>query len=244
MTDYTTEENQELIDTLKGPRYYRLHLWGYGGESAYINIDEKTYNFWSDHLEEHGDSDLVTYMVSAEDGDFEFDELEEVPADANFMFDDDGDARPWYEHHNEFCHQYGVAYDSARLSIDEIESTEYTAAIKREVVNGEELSSYIDSIMELEDYNIDLVEYDDPVVVDPGEGDYTLQFYSSEKGTFFDGIIETVGNFDPKKLKIINAEFPNGEDVVIQVLYDGIDIENQGGDTNGKGYSVHVWKNH
>ena len=67
--------------------------------------------------------------------------------------------------------------------------------------------------------------------------------YSSEKGTFFEGIIETVGDFDPKKLKFYTTEYLNGEDTVTEVYYDGVDIENFGGDTNGKGYSASVWKN-
>ena len=65
--------------------------------------------------------------------------------------------------------------------------------------------------------------------------------YSAEKGTFFDAIIETVGDFDLKKLKVYCNEYPNGEDIVDGMEYDGVDLDNQGGDTNGKGYSAHVW---
>ena len=94
--------------------------------------------------------------------------------------------------------------------------------------------------MESANWEIDLVESDE----DFGEqGEYILQFYSSEKGCFFDGIIETVGNFDPKKLKVVVTEYPNGEDVVTSIEYDGVEIDNNGGDTNGKGYYVSLWKN-
>ena len=37
-------------------------------------------------------------------------------------------------------------------------------------------------------------------------------------------------------------EYMNGEDTVTGLEYDGIDIENNGGDTTGKGYSASVWK--
>jgi hypothetical protein len=66
--------------------------------------------------------------------------------------------------------------------------------------------------------------------------------WSAEKGTFFEGYIETVGDFDPKKLKIYTSEYLNGDDTVQSIEYDGNEIDNQGGDTNGKGYSFHVWK--
>jgi len=65
--------------------------------------------------------------------------------------------------------------------------------------------------------------------------------YSSEKGCFFDGIVETVGEFDPKKLMIYTTEFLNGEDTITSIEYDGVEIDNSGGDTTGKGYYAAVW---
>ena len=70
-----------------------------------------------------------------------------------------------------------------------------------------------------------------------------VNFTSSEKGSFFEGGLETIGEFDIKKLKFIINEYPNGEDIIDGIEYNGIDVENDGADTNGKGYSAHVWKN-
>jgi len=67
--------------------------------------------------------------------------------------------------------------------------------------------------------------------------------YSSEKGCFFDGIIETIGEFDPKKLKFYLGEYDNGEETINSIEYNGVEIDNQGGDTNGKGYYASVWQN-
>ena len=235
----TTSEKQETVDVLKGERHYRIHLTGYGGEAAYINISKEAYEFWNSVVEEDGDSDLVGYMVNAEDGDL--DDLEViVPPEAMFMEDPDGDGYPWYEAPTEFVHQYGVNYGSCYLTVDEVDSDEYMSNVINEVVDSENLQEYLDSIMEANDYEIDLVEADE----DFGEeGDYVVQFYSSEKGSFFDGVITTYGEFDPKKLKIVYTEYPNGEDIVTVVEYDGENIDNNGGDTNGKGYSAHLWKN-
>ena len=34
----TSEENKELIETIKRPvRHYRIMLWGYGGENSYTS---------------------------------------------------------------------------------------------------------------------------------------------------------------------------------------------------------------
>ena len=240
----TTEEKQELVDQLSGPRFYRVSLTGYGGEAAYINISKEAFEFWNEVTEENGDTDLVGYMVGAEDGDL--DDLEVVvPPEAMFMQEeDDGEviAYPWYEAPGEFLHQNGVEVGSAYLTVDEVSSDDYMADHVADVIEGEGVADLIDQVSEETDYEIELGDYGEPDEYQ-AQGDYVCQFYSSEKGSFFDGIIETVGEFDPKKLKFVINEYPNGEDIIDGVLYDGVDIDNQGGDTNGKGYYASVWKN-
>lgn len=240
---YTTEENQELLEDLKGKRYYKITLQGYGGEAAYINLSKQAYEFWNNHVDEYGSEDLLTYMLEAEnfeDGDSDFENLESVPEGADFMTDDDSCVRPWYEAPNEFTHQYGIEYTSANISVDEYDSEEYDANFVSEVVDYTSFSSMLDTIQEQSDYEIENVDSDEEF---SEMGEYVCQFYSSEKGCFFEGVVETIGSFDAKKLSVVITEYPNGEDIVTSVMYDGEDIDNLGGDTNGKGYSVHLWKN-
>tara|TARA_R110000782_G_scaffold9574_2_gene30731 strand:- start:163 stop:921 length:759 start_codon:yes stop_codon:yes gene_type:complete len=243
VNNFTPEENKELVETLKGPRFYRVQLWGYGGESAYFNVSKAAHDFWKPILDEHGDNDLVEYMISDEADECDFENIESVPTEADFLTEQE-DGRPykypWYEGPNEIVHQYGVEYNSARITVEEISTGDYTADIIGEVIGGEELQEYLDGVMEANDYEIELVESDEDF---GNEGDYTLQMTSSEKGTFFNGRIETIGNFDPKKLKVICTEYPNGEDTVTSILYDGVDVENDGAETNGKGYYAAVWSN-
>ena len=40
----TTEEKVELVETLKGPRFYNISLTGYGGESAYMTITKQEHD--------------------------------------------------------------------------------------------------------------------------------------------------------------------------------------------------------
>ena len=238
----TSEEKTELVETLKGPRFYRIQLWGYGGESAYLNVSKAVHDFWQPICEEHGDSDLVNYMVNEDPEDYDFDNVEVVPPEADFLteFDNEDYKYPWYEAPNEIVHQYGVEYGSARVTIEEISTGDYNADIVSEVVDSEELQEYLDGVMEATDYEVDLVESDEDF---GNEGDYTLQMTSSENGTFFEGRFETFGEFDPKKLKVIFTEYPNGEDTVTSILYNDVDVDNDGGDTHGKGYYASVWSN-
>jgi len=65
---------------------------------------------------------------------------------------------------------------------------------------------------------------------------------SSEKGCFVYGIIETTGDFDPTKLTVNTTEYLDGDNIIESVSYDGNDIDNDGGDTSGKGYNAQVWQ--
>jgi hypothetical protein len=238
----TSEEMQETIETLKGPRYYRIQISGYGGESAYMSISKEAHDFWKEHTEEHGDNDLVAYMACDDGEEPEYDDLEEVPAEAQFLHDADDDnyKRPWYESHTEFEHSYGAEYGSAYLSVDEVDSEEYSAKNIKEVMYNESITELNDQLGEESDWAHEMVEMG---CCEEPDCEYIAQLYSSEKGCFFDGIIETVGEFDPKKLKIRTTEYLNGEDTITEVEYDGVEVDNSGGDTNGKGYSASVWQN-
>ena len=239
----TTEEKTELVETLKGPRFYNIQLNGYGGESAYMTISKEAHDFWQPVCEEHGDSDLVSYMASDEDEDADYNVIDSVPPEAQFLHDTDEDnyKRPWYESHTEFEHSYGVEWGSAYIVVEEVDSMEYGASHVADVIEGENLQEMLSNLEEASNYELELTDMgcEDEA---PEGTDYIAQLYSSEKGNFFDGVIETVGEFDPKKLKVYTLEYLNGEDTVTSVEYDGVEIDNSGGDTNGKGYSASVWK--
>jgi len=235
----TSEEKQELVDNIKGPRYYRVLISGYGGESAYMSINKEAHDFWKEQTEEHGDNDLVAYMASDDGEEPEYEYIDSVPEEAQFLHDKDDDnyKRPWYESHTEFEHSFGVEYGSAYLDIDEVDSDDYSAKYIAEVISRKSVTDLNDEILESTDNELEIIEMG---CCEEHDG-YIAQLYSSEKGTFFDSVIETVGEFDVKKLKIYTTEFLNGEDTITSVEYDGVELDNAGGDTNGKGYYASVW---
>ena len=239
----TSEEKQELVEELKGPRYYRITINGYGGESAYMSISKEAHDFWKPICDEHGDNDLMQYMISEDGEEPELEEIDSVPEEAQFLHDKDDDnyKRPWYESHTEYEHSYGAAYGSAYLTVDEIDSNEYMAKVINEIIEGEDIEELADRLAEESNYEVELVDSDEYYAGKDIE--YIAQLYSSEKGTFFEGIVETVGDFDPKKLVFHLGEFDNGEQTIVSVEYNGVEVDNAGGDTNGKGYYCSVWKN-
>jgi hypothetical protein len=65
------------------------------------------------------------------------------------------------------------------------------------------------------------------------EGEIVFIGSSNEKGTFFEGDIELRAPFDITKLELHYDEV-DGEEIVNSVVYDGEEIENYGGSTDGK----------
>lgn len=238
----TSEEKTELVETLKGPRFYRIQLNGYGGESAYMSVSKEAHDFWKPICEEHGDYDMVQYMNCDEDDKPEYDNIKSVPPEAQFLNDPDDDMykRPWYESHTEFEHTMGVELGSAYLVVDEVDSDDYMSNHIADVIEGENLQDMLNELDEASDYELEPISMscEDEA---PDGTEYIAQLYSSEKGCFFEGIIETVGEFDVKKIKVYTTEYMNGEDTITSIEYDGVEVENNGGDTNGKGYSAAIW---
>lgn len=249
----TSQEKKELVEELKGPHFYRITVNGYGAETSYMKISKEAFEFWKESLES-GDSDCVHYVISAEEktpaevnADEEYEDINsaDIPREAMFMHDDEDPEAvggSWYEAPNEFDHVWGVSSDNAYITIEKIDSDDYNAKWLEDIVDGEDLNEYIDRIGEANDYEIELTEGLEGGGTYAQKGDYVFQFMSSEKGTFFEGILQSPGLIDLTKLKFTIDEAPNGEDTLFGITYDGVDIDNQGGDTNGKGYYAYVWE--
>jgi hypothetical protein len=190
----TLEQKQELVDNIKGKRYYTVRVWGYGGEHVYGSISKEAHDFWKATVDEHGDNDLVNYMVNAEDGDFDFENIESVPAEADFLMTPDADGEqwrsPWYEMPGEFEHIHTVSIDSASIDIDEVKDGEYNSEHVATVIQSKNLSEWCEEISEDSNWETEILDCVDDVY--PEQGTYIVQMLSMEKCTFIDTIIETV----------------------------------------------------
>lgn len=91
------------------------------------------------------------------------------------------------------------------------------------------------------DISAGMVEADETNANTEGEGYYVLA-QSSEKGTFFTAELNVDGDIDPSKFNFYGVTLDSAP-MVTHVDYDGEDLEDEGGDTNGKGYYVDFIKN-
>ena len=231
----TLEEKEQLIETIKRPdRYYRISIWGYGSEMVWNRVSKECADWWNSQE----DLSAEEYMSDPE----EFVKENTIPDEANFLRweNDDGEKyySGWHEPPEEAGHFWGVSDSGANITIEEIESPEYNAPVIETIIDGKDFHNAID-----ED-GIECTIEDADAVIPKG---WYAQMISSEKGTFFDGILHLAGQtFDPTKLVIDQNTMPNDEVYIQGVRYgeEGkeVEIDNQGGDTNGKGYSIYFYE--
>jgi hypothetical protein len=201
----TKEEKAKLVEILSfTPRTYKIYMWGYGGEKVMGTVDRKIYDYFR-----HRRLDLSDFAWQSD-----YAEENNIPEEM-WPFPPGS----WYECDN-MGHTNGVSRNAGTLQIED--------------ENG-------DTILErsLEDFDggsDDSVEWtcDDEVWIDSQPaGTVVFLGNSNEKGTFFEGEIELKQPFDITKLTLSYDEI-DGEELVNSVIYDGEDIDNFGGSTDGK----------
>ena len=162
-------------------------------------------------------------QVDLSDVSWDYDSAEEMDLDIDKLPFTPGS---WYECDN-IAHANGVARNAGTLQIiDE---------------NGETvLEKSLDDFSDDEDSpefsggDVASVSHREP-------GEIVFIGSSNEKGTFFEGDINLTAPFDITKL-ILHYDEIDGEEIISMVTYDGEDIDNYGGSTDGKSsdFSMHL----
>jgi hypothetical protein len=206
----TIEQKQELIDILKfTPRTYKISMWGYGGEKVMGIVDQKIYDYFK-----YRRLDLSDYAW-----DSDYAEEHNIPEDMQPF-----PPGSWYECDG-LGHVHGVNRDAGTL---QIEDENGNVIYERQL---ESLSGFNEEEPEPE------FDCNDEVWIDQEEpGTVVFLGDSSEKGTFFEGEIELTAPFDITKL-ILGYDEIDGEPIINAVTYDGKEIDNCGGSTDGKSSS-------
>jgi len=204
----TQEEKKQLIDTLKfTPRTYKISMWGYGGEKVMGTVDREVWNYCMEHQ-----VDLSEIAWSDEDT-----VQDEMDLDLDMLPFPPGS---WYECDN-LAHTNGVSRNAGTIQIeDENGNVVYEKSLDAIVGGGC-------------DGEPDWSCNDEVWIGQEKPGTVVFVGCSNEKGTFFEGEIELTQPFDITKLTLGYDEI-DGEELINSVTYDGEDIDNFGGSTDGK----------
>lgn len=201
----TKAEKEQLMQTLKfTPRTYKIQMWGYGGEKVMGRVDAKVWDYCMENQVNLMDLAWSDEETVTQDMGLDLDMLPFTPGS-------------WYECDG-IAHENGVSTGSGTIQItDEMDETVFEKSLEdcdgdaspQQVINSE--------------YSISGHK----------KGEVIFIGSSNEKGTFFEGEIELRAPFDIEKLELQIDEI-DGEEICNGVYYDGEDIDNHGGSTDGK----------
>jgi len=227
----TLKEKQELIDTLKGPRYYRITLNGVSCQSNYVQLSQVAYQYWH----KVGVSELSDYAVQHGDNEY----LNSVPEYADFLTVKntlgDTDAAFFYdEAPGTILEQKGAYYDSVSLTLEEVDSEKWDARNIKTIVESVLLDEWISN--------------SSPYSLQKGyittrEPEYYCQFIEEETDDVFCGMFETLGEFNPSKLKFDVREYWDGESIIDRIEYNDDLVFNDGWTANPSGFQTVLYIN-
>ena len=198
-------EQQRLIEVLKfTPRTYSICMWGYGGEKVMGTVDRKIYDYFR-----HRRLDLSDFAW-----DSDYAEENNIPEEM-WPFPPGS----WYECDG-MGHVHGVSRNAGTLQIlDE---------------NGDAVfEKSFDAIDGGTEDGPDWSCGDEVWIGSQPDGTVVFLGSSNEKGTFFEGEIELKEPFDITKL-VLGYDEVDGEEIINTVTYNDEDIDNNGGNTDGK----------
>lgn len=201
----TVKEQEQLIEVLRfTPRTYRISMWGYGGEKVMGTVDRKVWDYCMDH------------QVDLNDIAWNYDVEEEMGLDPEMLPFPPGS---WYEC-DDMAHVNGVSRNAGTVQVDD--------------ENGETV--FQKSLEDCDGGFADSPTWccnDEVWIGERAEGEVVFIGSSNEKGTFFEGDINLKAPFNIELLELHYDEI-DGEEIVNSVYYDGEEIENYGGSTDGK----------
>jgi hypothetical protein len=202
----TKTEQQQLIDTLKfTPRTYTIQMWGYGGEKVMGTVSREVYDYCMANQVDLQDIAWSDEDTVQDEMDLDLDMLPFTPGS-------------WYEC-DDMAHTNGVSRNAGTIQItDEHGNTVFERSLDD-----------CDGCDDSPEWSC----FDESWIGSKPSGTVVFIGTSNEKGTFFEGEIELTAPFDITKLTLQYDEI-DGEELVNSVQYDGEDIDNNGGSTDGK----------
>ena len=217
----TNEEKEKLVEVLKfTPRTYTIRIWGWGVEHAFGHIpNQKAVKYIQDN-------ELDWEEVMWKD-------IDDWTSEGRKVTD-----HPLMSDNGEYLHDWSDIDELGRCWGAEASDATYFVVDDE---NGEEVIEVATDADTLEQHGVDW-SWDYEADIDNLEsvkkwiknGKYVAHTRSVEKGTFFEADIELTEPFDVSKLKLSGSSINDWSPIIDFVSYDGVHLENYGGDTRGK----------
>jgi len=208
-----------------------VQVYGNGVDLVHIKVSKEAHEWWDNQSK----SDLIKYAMTDDPDDYE--DLN-VPKEADFMSDDDGVKYEWYDADGIFEQYWQIRASDARIDIE----------VDGKSIFGDD-SPYFDDVVigdKDDKNNTDVINNyfaDAEMNKQFKEAKYIITIQSVEKGNFCYYTFDIDDEFNKSKLMFMTTKDWEGEDMVVDATtYDGKDLDNEGGDSTGKGVDAIVWK--
>ncbi len=206
---------------MENKRYFRIELYGYGGEVVMSPSTESEYEYWNS---EQALTDTQT--EDAEDALFSYLEESEFDPDRFTVPEEYAREGMWFDQ-DSLLHENGVDFAYAHVNVYEVENAEWDAKQLNTIVEDVKLTVFIEA------YNADTESTEFET-----DEEFVLFGMSSDKGVFYNALVELDTDIDLSKIKFYSIELPTGDDLINAVTYNDEELSNEGGDTNNKGITV------
>jgi hypothetical protein len=205
-------EQEKLMATLKfTPRKYTISMWGYGGEKVMGTVSREVWDYCMDNQVDISELAWGDEETAQDEMGLDLDMLPFPPG-------------AWYEC-DDMAHVNGVARGAGSLQITDE---------KGETVLEKALDEFDD------EYSPEFSGGDVASISQRSPGEIVFIGSSNEKGTFFEADINLTAPFDITKLTLHYDEV-DGEEIISMATYDGEDLDNYGGSTDGKSSDMNMF---
>ena len=190
--------------------YYNIYISGYGAEVCWHPLSKEAYDFYEEN------DDILTEHL--------FEENNDVPDFANLT---ENGSKTWDELDG-ITREYYCSCSNSYITITEVDEND---AHIGDVVDNIDMTDFL----EINNAKIR------PEEKETTTEKYGLQIFSSEKGTFWDCSIISDEPLDLSKFTIsVQPSLNEDDDMITDVMYNDVSLDNNGGDTRGKGIDTYL----
>jgi hypothetical protein len=212
-----------------------VQVFGYGAEVGHIKVSEEAYTWWKKTNEED-EYALVSYLQATEEDEYEG---PEIPKGADFLGDKEYGKLYWADSSELIDQYWQTTTDHARVEIE----VDGKSVFAEDDTSPFFLDVVVDDMDDNDNKDITMSYNSNELAYNSfKKAKYIITFESVEKGCFIDSTVKLDDKFDKSKLVFHTEEDWDGNNTISGVDYDGEDLEDIGGDSNGKGIYAYVWK--
>ena len=209
----TSEEKQELIDDIKFPyKFYRIKVYGHGGDDVLYKLDKYGFDYWSRELQKNP-SAMIDYIHDARSDKVKIN----LPPYAQFL----------KGYTSKIGIEWGAIFSSCDLSITQTDGDDIGSNDIKTIIQGTPIASLKCPTVGCEKTLLPK---------------YVLAHSRHEVGDFIECILKIDHKFDINYLKFSILERAKGDTTLQGIVYQNQELRNSFGYTKETNQTTNIWK--